>query len=77
MTLATGTAVTEDVEDVLALWREAEAVPGATDDPAALLRLLDTSSDALLVAWGRLHARRPDPALRRTLGHATSPPLGR
>ena len=32
---------------VLALWREADAVPSISDDPASLRRLLDTSEDAL------------------------------
>jgi ribosomal protein S18 acetylase RimI-like enzyme len=40
----------EDIPGVLALWREAEAVPSVSDDPASLARLLATSADALLVA---------------------------
>ena len=45
-----------DIPGVLALWREAGAVPSVSDDPASLARLLDTSEDALLVAeeGGRL-----------------------
>jgi ribosomal protein S18 acetylase RimI-like enzyme len=39
-----------ELEEVLALWREAEAVPGHTDRADALRRLLDTSTDGLLVA---------------------------
>ena len=39
-----------EIPAVLALWREADAVPGISDDPASLRRLLDTSEDALLVA---------------------------
>ena len=35
---------------MLALWREAGSVPGVSDDPASLERLLETSADALLVA---------------------------
>jgi ribosomal protein S18 acetylase RimI-like enzyme len=40
----------EEIADVLALWRQAEAVPSVSDDPASLGRLLETSEDALLVA---------------------------
>ena len=45
-----------EIPAVLALWREADAVPSVSDDPASLARLLDTSEDALLVAedGGRL-----------------------
>jgi ribosomal protein S18 acetylase RimI-like enzyme len=39
-----------DLAAVLALWREAEAVPGATDDPDALALLLRRDPGALLVA---------------------------
>jgi ribosomal protein S18 acetylase RimI-like enzyme len=39
-----------EIPAVLALWREADAVPSVSDDPASLARLLDTSEDALLVA---------------------------
>ena len=39
-----------EIPAVLALWREADAVPSVSDDPASLGRLLDTSEDALLVA---------------------------
>jgi ribosomal protein S18 acetylase RimI-like enzyme len=39
-----------EIPAVLALWREADAVPSVSDDPASLSRLLDTSEDALLVA---------------------------
>ena len=39
-----------EIPAVLALWREADAVPSISDDPASLRRLLDTSQDALLVA---------------------------
>ena len=40
----------EEIPEVLALWREAGSVPGVSDDPASLERLLETSADALLVA---------------------------
>ena len=45
-----------EIPAVLALWRESDAVPSVSDDPASLARLLDTSEDALLVAedGGRL-----------------------
>jgi ribosomal protein S18 acetylase RimI-like enzyme len=39
-----------EIPAILALWREADAVPSVSDDPASLRRLLDTSDDALLVA---------------------------
>jgi ribosomal protein S18 acetylase RimI-like enzyme len=39
-----------EIPAVLALWREAGAVPGVSDDPVSLARLLDTSEEALLVA---------------------------
>jgi ribosomal protein S18 acetylase RimI-like enzyme len=39
-----------EIPAILALWREAEAVPSVSDDPASLRRLLATSEDALLVA---------------------------
>jgi ribosomal protein S18 acetylase RimI-like enzyme len=39
-----------EIPAVLALWREADAVPSVSDDPASLRRLLATSEDALLVA---------------------------
>ena len=35
---------------MLELWRQAEAVPSVSDDPAGLAVLLETSGDALLVA---------------------------
>jgi ribosomal protein S18 acetylase RimI-like enzyme len=47
-----------EIPAVLALWREADAVPSISDDPASLRRLLDTSEDALLVAET---ADSPDP----------------
>ena len=40
----------EEIPEVLGLWREAGSVPGVSDDPASLERLLETSEDALLVA---------------------------
>jgi len=40
----------EDVDAVLRLWREAEAVPSTTDDPASLRALLGHDGDSLLVA---------------------------
>ncbi|MGH9031311.1 MAG: GNAT family N-acetyltransferase [Acidimicrobiia bacterium] len=43
-------ATADDVDDVLALWRRAEAAPSATDDRASLLRLLEIHPDALMVA---------------------------
>jgi ribosomal protein S18 acetylase RimI-like enzyme len=39
-----------EIPAILALWREADAVPSVSDDPASLRRLLATSEDALLVA---------------------------
>ena len=39
----------EEIPEVLALWRAAGSVPGVSDDPASLGRLLETSGDALLV----------------------------
>jgi ribosomal protein S18 acetylase RimI-like enzyme len=40
----------EEVPVVLGLWRAAGSVPGVSDDPVSLERLLETSADALLVA---------------------------
>ena len=40
----------EDVESVLRLWREADAVVSTTDDPDALRTLLERDPDALLIA---------------------------
>jgi ribosomal protein S18 acetylase RimI-like enzyme len=40
----------DEVGTVLALWRAADAVPGVSDDPDSLGRLLAASGDALLVA---------------------------
>jgi ribosomal protein S18 acetylase RimI-like enzyme len=40
----------EEVPVVLGLWRVAGSVPGVSDDPVSLERLLETSADALLVA---------------------------
>ena len=40
----------DELGAALAVWREAEAVPSVSDDPASLGRLLLTSGDALLVA---------------------------
>ena len=40
----------DEVGTVLALWRAADAVPSASDDPGSLVRLLEASGDALLVA---------------------------
>ena len=40
----------DEVGTVLALWRAADAVPSASDDPDSLGRLLEASGDALLVA---------------------------
>ena len=40
----------EDVEQVLALWREADAEPTHTDDAAGLMTLLDRDPEALIVA---------------------------
>jgi ribosomal protein S18 acetylase RimI-like enzyme len=39
-----------DAEALVALWRAAGAVPGATDDPEALTALLEFDDRALLVA---------------------------
>jgi hypothetical protein len=44
----------DEVGTVLALWRAADAVPGVSDDPDSLGRLLEASGDALLVAERRL-----------------------
>jgi ribosomal protein S18 acetylase RimI-like enzyme len=43
-------AVSEEVADVLDLWRDAGAVPDATDTVQALEQLIDVSPDDLLVA---------------------------
>jgi ribosomal protein S18 acetylase RimI-like enzyme len=43
-------ATTDDVEIVLRLWREADAVVSTTDDPVALRTLLARDGDALLIA---------------------------
>jgi ribosomal protein S18 acetylase RimI-like enzyme len=48
-----------EIPAILALWREADAVPSVSDDPASLRRLLATSEDALLVA----EATGPDPGI--------------
>jgi ribosomal protein S18 acetylase RimI-like enzyme len=48
MVIRPGTA--EDVAAVLALWRAAGAVPGATDDAESLHALIATDPNALLVA---------------------------
>ena len=56
-----------EIPAILALWREADAVPSVSDDPASLRRLLATSEDALLVAEagdtevGGPKASGPDP----------------
>jgi beta-N-acetylhexosaminidase len=50
MTVSVRPASPEELAEVLALWREAEAVPGATDDRPSLLRLLETGVGDLLVA---------------------------
>jgi ribosomal protein S18 acetylase RimI-like enzyme len=39
-----------DVDEVLDVWRRAEAAPSATDDAASLLRLLVDAPDALVLA---------------------------
>src|SRR4051794_14890148 len=39
-----------ELEAVLGIWREAEAMPGATDSVESLRMLLETSPDSLLVA---------------------------
>ena len=41
-----------EIPTVLALWREADAVPSVSDDPASLRRPPDASEDALPVAAG-------------------------
>jgi len=43
-------ATTDDVPRVLAMWRDAGAVPGATDDAASIAALLAFDPEALLVA---------------------------
>ena len=43
-------AAAHDVEDVLALWRRADAHPSVTDDAASVRRLLERDPGALLVA---------------------------
>jgi ribosomal protein S18 acetylase RimI-like enzyme len=40
----------DEIPAVLALWREAEARPSATDDPGALATLLERDRESLLVA---------------------------
>ena len=49
----------EEISEVLGLWREAGSVPGVSDDPASLERLLETSEDVIKT---RLH--RAKAALR-------------
>jgi ribosomal protein S18 acetylase RimI-like enzyme len=41
----------EDVEEVLALWQRAEAVPRPTDRPDALLRRLERDRELFVLAW--------------------------
>jgi ribosomal protein S18 acetylase RimI-like enzyme len=43
-------ATTDDVARVLAVWRDADAVPSATDDEASIAALLEFDPAALLVA---------------------------
>jgi ribosomal protein S18 acetylase RimI-like enzyme len=40
----------DEAEAVLRLWRDAEAVPSVTDDPASVRALIDHDGDAVLVA---------------------------
>jgi ribosomal protein S18 acetylase RimI-like enzyme len=40
----------DEVDQILALWREAEAIPSATDDRDAVRRLLQTPHAVVLVA---------------------------
>jgi ribosomal protein S18 acetylase RimI-like enzyme len=49
-------ARSDEVAQVLALWREAEATPSSTDTPAEVVKLLDEPAAVLLVAeaGGRL-----------------------
>jgi hypothetical protein len=81
-----------EIPAVLALWREADAVPSFSDDPASLRRLLDAGEDALLVAEAehRLTAKGavrisalvmsehdPAVALWRAAGYTHDPRVGR
>jgi ribosomal protein S18 acetylase RimI-like enzyme len=40
----------EEIDEVMALWREAAAEPGVPDEPAAVAALLDRDAESLLVA---------------------------
>lgn len=44
------TATEADVDAVLALWREADAIASVSDDPESVRRLLSRDPDALLIA---------------------------
>jgi ribosomal protein S18 acetylase RimI-like enzyme len=46
-----GPATAADVTAVLVLWRQAEAEPTTTDDPAAVAALVAFDPGALLLAW--------------------------
>ena len=39
-----------DVDDILTLWRDADAAPTHTDDAESVLRLIGTDADAVIVA---------------------------
>ena len=39
-----------DVDDILTLWRNADAAPTHTDDAESILRLIGTDADAVIVA---------------------------
>jgi hypothetical protein len=43
-------AALREVAAILELWRDADAVAGATDDPASIRALLTRDPEALLVA---------------------------
>jgi hypothetical protein len=47
----------DEVDAVLHLWRDAEAVPSATDDPTSVRALIDHDGNAVLVAEGERRLR--------------------
>jgi ribosomal protein S18 acetylase RimI-like enzyme len=50
MTVTIRAGRSDDVDAVLALWRDADAEPTHTDDAAGLMALLERDADALIVA---------------------------
>jgi ribosomal protein S18 acetylase RimI-like enzyme len=53
MTVTIRSGRPDDVDAVLALWRDADAEPTHTDDAAGLTSLLERDADALIVAVDR------------------------